>query len=537
MDRVRQALFSLLQRHAADPAHDLRQLFAQDGPARARDFAIDLGPLYVDLSKQALTRSLIEAAGALADELGLRQAYADLRQGVRVNASEDRAALHTLLRTPGAAPVAESLRDHHAEVLATQKAKARIAEELTQLGIDTIVHLGIGGSDLGPRLGYEALSAHRLPGRRARFAANVDGAALSSVLDGLDPARTAFVLASKSFTTQETLLNADSAQRWMAEAGLDRSAIAARLVAVTSKPEAAVAYGVPVARVLPMGEWVGGRYSIWSAVGFTLLFCCGAQVFREFLDGAHAMDEHTAQAPWRENLPFLLALVDLLQRNGHGRGSHAVLVYDERLARLPEYLQQLEMESNGKTQRPDGLAVSWGTAPVIWGGIGTTAQHAFFQSLHQGTDVVPVSFVAAARAAHDLPGHHEALLANLAAQGAALLRGRSLDEALAQETPPLDARKRERATQRVFSGNRPSSTFLLREVSAEALGMLLAAFEHKVYFSACCWGINPFDQWGVELGKEMCRELLPALSRGGGVLPETVDASTAALIGKIRDWR
>jgi len=532
--QLRSELVALLRAHASGAGADLRGLFATD-PDRARRFALDLPGCWLDLSKQALTDDLIADAAAMAERMDLRTALQQLFAGETVNASEGRAALHTLLRVPPDAPVAAALRDRHNDMQNTLLRMHALAEHLAASGIETLVNLGIGGSDLGPRLVYDALSATALPNRRLRFVANVDGNALSGVLRHLDPRRSAFVLASKSFGTQETHMNARSAMEWMRRHGLSEHEIEQRLIAVTAKPAAARAMGVPEAHILAFDEAVGGRYSVWSAIGFPLVYAFGSERFRQLLAGAHEIDQHVLYTPWASNAGFLLALIELLHRCGYGHPTHAVVVYDERLARLPEYLQQLEMESNGKSVDVEGSTLEYPTAPVVWGGVGTSVQHAFFQALHQGTDVVPVSFIAAANIEHDFPGHHDALIANMAAQSAALLRGRTYAEALAQEAAPDHATGQARARQRVFAGNRPSTTMLLDRLDARTLGALVALMEHKVYLAGRLLGINSFDQWGVELGKEICGVLLPWVA--GGAQIDGMDASTAALVARYRRLR
>ncbi|MCP5476706.1 MAG: glucose-6-phosphate isomerase [Rhodanobacteraceae bacterium] len=531
---LRTELVQLLRAHARGPGADLRGMFARD-PGRAQRFALELPGAWLDLSKQALSDDLVAAAAQLAERMQLRGALKALFDGHTVNASEGRAALHTLLRVPEGTPVSEALRDRHDDMQSALRRMAALGEKLAEEGIETLVNLGIGGSDLGPRLVYEALGAQALPGRRLRFVANVDGNALDAVLRHLDPRRSAFVLASKSFSTQETRMNADSAMHWMRAHGLTESEISQRLIAVTARPDAARALGVPETHILAFSEAVGGRYSVWSAIGFPLVYALGIGRFRALLDGAHQIDQHVLHEPWESNAGFLLALIELLHRCGFGHPSHAVVVYDERLARLPEYLQQLEMESNGKSVDVSGETMSYPTAPVVWGGVGTSVQHAFFQALHQGTDVVPVSFIAAARVEHDFDGHHDALIANMAAQGAALLRGRSYAEALAQEADPSDAAAQARARQRVFAGNRPSTTLLLDQLDARSVGALIALMEHKVYLAGRMLGINSFDQWGVELGKEICGQLLPMVT--GEAPMSGLDSSTEALLRRYRSAR
>lgn len=531
LSQLRQQWVDLLRAHARGAGADLRALFATD-PDRAQRLTLELPGGCLDLAKQGLTDELIASAAVLAERTGLREALQALSTGQIVNASEGRAALHLLLRVPADEPVAVGLRDRRDDQQRVLLRMADLSEQLAAAGIDTLVNLGIGGSDLGPRLVYEALLQNALPGRRLRFVANVDGHALARALDGVDPRRCAFVLASKSFGTQETRMNAISAMAWLRAHGLSDSEVSDRLVAVTAKPSAARAFGVPEVHILAFDEAVGGRYSVWSAIGFPLVYAFGVERFRELLAGAHAIDNHVLQTPWARNAGFLLALIELLHRCGYNHPSHAVVVYDERLARLPEYLQQLEMESNGKSVDVNGDTLECPSAPVVWGGVGTSVQHAFFQALHQGTDVVPVSFVAAAQVEHPWPEHHDALIANMAAQGAALLRGRSYQEALAQERDPADPTAQLRARQRVFAGNRPSTTILLDRLDAHSLGALIALMEHKVFLVGRMLGINSFDQWGVELGKEICGELLPWVSGGDPV--GDFDPSTAALVARYR---
>ncbi len=521
-------MLELLRAHAVRH-RDLRAMVGSDH-ARATALCIEIGGLWLDFSKQPLTTALLDDLAIAADAQHLRGALDDLFAGAIVNPSEQRAALHPLLRASEAPP---HLLAQHTAMHAARVEMAALAERLAERGVETLVNLGIGGSDLGPKLAYEALRSHRIDGRQLRFVANVDGAALEAALGGLDPARCAFVLASKSFGTQETRMNAVSAMRWLQEHGLSSAAISERMVALTSKPEAARAFGIRDDSILTFDEAIGGRYSLWSAIGFPLVFAFGPERFAALLDGAACIDRHVRSAPWQRNAPFLMAIVELLHRVGYGYPAQAVVAYDERLARLPEYLQQLVMESNGKSIGVDGRQLSVPAAPVIWGGVGTSVQHAFFQALHQGTDVVPVTFVAARLADHRFADHHPALLANLAAQSAALLRGRSFDEALAQEST-RDTAAVARAQQRVFGGNRPSSTLLMERLTPHALGSLIALYEHQVFLTGRLLGINSFDQWGVELGKELCGELLPLLTDADQPLPPHLDAGTLAMLRRLR---
>jgi len=370
---------------------------------------------------------------------------------------------------------------------------------------------------------------------RCHFLPNVDGHRTAELMRALDPRRTLVLLVSKSFTTQETLLNGSVLRDWLAAAySGDRAAADRHLVAVSANVEAARAFGIPASRVLPMWDFVGGRYSVWSAVGLVVALAIGTPGFRALLRGAAALDDHFRTAPWHENLPVLLALAGIWNRNALGPASECVVPYHDYLAELPAFLQQLEMESLGKQVTPEGTRVMQRTAPVIWGNVGTNAQHAFFQALHQGTDVVPVDFVGVVKPSHGLRENHEALLANMLAQGAAFALGRTFDEALAEAKTGSEAERRALAAQRTFPGDRPSTTILLDALTPESLGMLLALHEHKVFVQAHLWGINAFDQWGVELGKTLAAAIQPALGGGdaGGI-----DAATRALIEAIRAQR
>jgi glucose-6-phosphate isomerase len=418
-------------------------------------------------------------------------------------------------------PAAEAAREAHAvlERMAAIVAAWR-GEEAGSPRITDLVHVGIGGSDFGPRLVCKAL-AHLSDGRiRTHFVANVDGTEVDRLTKTLDPRTTAVSLVSKSFTTQETLLNATVLRRWIeAEVGAD--GFARRIVAVTANVPAARDFGIPEACVLPMWDWVGGRYSVWSAVGFPVALMLGVAAFREFLDGARLVDEHYASAPFGENLPVLLALAGIFNRNALAHATHAVIAYDDRLAELPGFLQQLDMESNGKRVDEFGEPLRHPAAPVIWGQVGTNAQHAFFQSLHQGVDTVPLDLVGVIEPCHALHENHRALLANLVAQSVAFMRGTG------------DAQRGDDALsrQKVLPGDRPHNVILLDALTPHALGTLLALYEHKVHAQGRIWGVNSFDQWGVELGKQIAKTVLPAIETGE--VPDTLDPSSRALIFEI----
>jgi glucose-6-phosphate isomerase len=482
---------------------DLREAFARD-PARFESFAVEAPEIFADLSKNrwdlATRRLLIE----LARECGLEARRDAMLRGDAINVTEGRAVLHTALRAPrGLAPFSDEVHGVLDRLLA-------FAEEARDGRYTDIVNIGIGGSDLGPQMAVPALDAYAARALRLHFVSNVDGHDIVPVLRGLDPKRTLFIVASKTFTTQETMANAQVARQWfLQQGGVD---IARHFVATTTNVDAAATFGIDT--TFGFWDWVGGRYSLWSAIGLPIAIAIGAAHFRELLAGAHAMDRHFAEAPLERNLPALLGLLDVWYRNFHGFSSRSVAPYHQGLARLPAYLQQLEMESNGKSVDAAGAALPYGTSPVVWGEPGTNGQHAYFQMLHQGTDRVPVEFIAVREPAHELPGHHELLLANALAQAQALMQG-----------------KADAGGHRNFVGNRPSTFFLLEALSPASLGSLLALYEHRVFTSGAIWGIDSFDQWGVELGKVLASDIARRIASGD---TQGLDPSTAGLLARVR---
>jgi glucose-6-phosphate isomerase len=499
--------FNDLRAHAARLATTpLAQLVAGD-PARATDFALRVGPLYANFARQHYDRDALAALYALARQAGLGQALRALFDGAPVNTTEHRAALHSALRSDlSEAPAARAARGEALDALGRLR---ELVAALQDSDVTDIVSIGIGGSDLGPRLVVDALSGPK-PGRfRVHFLSNVDGAAAQRTLAPLDPKRTAAILVSKSFGTQETLLNGTIVRQWLRDAGVDADR---RLYAVSTHVEAAAAFGVAASRVLPMSDSVGGRYSLWSTVGFPIALAIGIDGFERLLAGAAAMDAHVLQSPLEANLAVRHALTAVWNRNAMDRGSQGVFPYDERLKLLPAYLQQLVMESLGKSVHVDGTAVAAETVPVWLGGAGTHTQHSFLQALHQGTQVVPADFIGVRRADHAHAGNHAALMANLLAQTEALANGQASDD-----------------PHRRYPGNRPSTLLLLDSLTPHALGMLVALYEHSVYLQAVLWDINPFDQFGVELGKQVANRLLPALQGEG----EADDAVTRELLREL----
>jgi glucose-6-phosphate isomerase len=504
----------------ADRDINIRALFAAE-PDRLSRFVMREGPLRADFSKQALDKKGLDALLDLAAKCDLEEWRAKLFSGERVNTSEDRAVLHMALR--GVGGTAENQKEV-AEMRAHMAAYANAVREDGKF--KNIVHIGIGGSDLGPRLVADALEAAAEQSLTLRFAENVDGASVNDAIKGLDPAETLAVVVSKSFGTQETKMNGESVRDWLGEFG------SKNMIAVTANRDRAENFGIAAENIFDFWDWVGGRYSVWSAVGLSLQIAYGADVFAEFLDGAKAMDLHFRDQPLQENLPVMMALVGVWNRNGLGYGSQAVIPYARRLRKFSAFLQQLEMESNGKSATREGKATGL-TCPVIWGDEGTNGQHAFFQWLHQGPSEgryggAPVDFVAVLKDHEDRPAHHAALLANCFAQSEALMLGK--DEAVVRaenaERADIDAL----APQKTFPGNRPSTTLTLDELSPTALGHLIALYEHKVFVQGVIWNVNSFDQWGVELGKVLANTILDEMGAG-----ETGDhdPSTTALMGMV----
>ena len=475
-----------------------------------------LGPLLVDYSKQRLDVETKQALFALAEEAGLPAAIESFFAGAAVNATEGRAASHMELRRLGAKAEVEAERRRF--LAFAEGVRGGAYRGATGRPIASVLHVGIGGSHLGPELIVDALAAAATTGPEVRFLANIDGHAAGAALAGLDPATTLVIVASKSFTTLETSQNAAAVKSWFLERTCDAAALGKHFVAVTANAAAAGAFGVPPDNCFRLRDSVGGRFSLWSAVGLPIAIAHGVDAFDELLAGAHGVDEHFRTAALDRNLPLLLALLQIWNTNFLGAASHAVLVYDQRLKRLPDYLQQLEMESNGKSVRVNGERSAIHTCPVIWGGEESNGQHAFHQLLHQGTRAFSADFIACCRARHDHSANHDWLLANCLAQSKAMLEGSEGDDA-----------------HRRAPGNHPSTTILLDELSPRALGALLALYEHKVFCAGRLWQINSFDQWGVELGKALAKPIHDALARR--VEASAQDGSTAGLISAINRAR
>ncbi|SDF82262.1 glucose-6-phosphate isomerase [Limimonas halophila] len=537
---ARQRAWAALADHWQDlQATRIDEMFTAD-PRRFQGWSVALDDMLLDISKTKLDGRALDLLADLARAAGVPQRLEAMFAGETVNATENRAALHPVLRAPDQAPRHVDGRDVKAAV-AAEDARVRAFAEGVRDGtiagrdgepITDVINIGIGGSHLGPALAVRSLRPYR-DGPRVHFVANADGADVSDTLRGRDPRRTLIIVSSKSFTTTETLANARTAWAWSARA-LGEEGVAGHFAAVTAATDKAAAFGIPAERVFRMWDWVGGRYSVWGAVGLPAMIALGTDAFDAFRAGAAAMDAHVREAPLTRNMPVLLALVGVWHANVCGYPTRAVLPYDHRLNRLPGYLQQLDMESNGKAVSADGAALTGHSGPIVWGEVGTNAQHAFFQLLHQGTRIVPCEFLVAADGHEpDARDHHDLLVANCFAQARALMRGRCRAETetlLRQQG--MDAHTAARlAPHRSFAGDRPSTMLLYRRLDPFTLGRIIALYEHRVVIEGTIWGVNPFDQWGVELGKELATSLHGRVAAREGA-PDA-DPSTDGLLG----WR
>ena len=494
-------------REALDGVH-LRDLFDRD-EGRGERLMAETEGLLLDYSKNLLTVETVELLAAVADRAGLRHRIEAMFGGEPVNTTEERPAWHVALRQPNPPPEVRAEFDHMAE----------FAAEARSGRWQAVVNIGIGGSDLGPAMATAAMAAYADTDLDVRFLSNIDGAHFREVTQGLDPARTLFIVVSKTFTTTETLTNATTARAWVADA-VGAEAVGSHFAAVTARSDKAREFGIDANAVFAMWDWVGGRYSLASAVGLSLMAAVGPDAFADMLAGMHNIDEHFRTAPWAENLPALLGLIGIWNRNFWGWPTYAVLPYSQELALFPTYIQQLDMESSGKSVQTDGTPANTATGPVVWGQPGTNGQHAFHQLLHQGTDIVPVEFIGFCRPNHSHTEHHDLLMANLFAQA----------EALAFGAPDAgDPHRR-------FPGNRPSTVLLGDQLTPRSLGQLVALYEHKVFTQATLWGINPFDQWGVELGKTLATNITAELAGIAAPNP-TRDSSTQSLISRCLELR
>ncbi|MEZ7697835.1 glucose-6-phosphate isomerase [Rothia mucilaginosa] len=545
IDPTTTSAWSALSAHHKALTPNLREWFAAD-PARAEKFSFTADELHVDLSKNLITSETVELLLKLAEEVKLEQAREAMFSGEHINVTEDRAVLHTALRRPeGYTPaLAVDGQDVDADVHAVLKKIYAFANRVrngewtgvTGKRIETVVNIGIGGSDLGPVMVYEALKPYADAGITARFISNIDPTDVAEKVSGLDPETTLFIVASKTFGTLETLTNARVAREWLlsalAEAGAlegkeASEAVAKHFVAVSTALDKVAAFGIDPENAFGFWDWVGGRYSVDSAIGTSLAIVLGPKVFAEFLAGFHAMDEHFRTAPFEKNVPVLMGLLNIWNVNFLGAETHAVLPYDQYLHRFPAYLQQLTMESNGKSVRADGSFVNYATGEVFWGEPGTNGQHAFYQLIHQGTRLIPADFLAFANPVHPTKDGeqdvHELFLANFFAQTQALAFGKTEEEVRAEGTAEHVVNAR------IFSGNRPSTSIMAPRLTPRVLGSLIALYEHITFVQGVVWGIDSFDQWGVELGKKLALDLVPAIEGDREVL-ERQDSSTASLI-------
>jgi glucose-6-phosphate isomerase len=534
---------ALAEHHAAVAGLHLRELFADD-PERAAALTASAADLVLDYSKHRITRDTIPLLTALARRAGLPERTEAMFAGEHINTSEDRAVLHTALRAPRASALAVDGQDLATDVWSVLDRMGEFTDAVrsgqwtghTGERIRAVVNIGIGGSDLGPVMAYEALRAYADRSLTMRFVSNIDPTDVTEATRDLDPATTLVIVSSKTFTTLETLTNARVVRQWLVDGLGDEAAVAKHFVAVSTNAKEVSAFGIDEANMFGFWDWVGGRYSLDSAIGLSLMVAIGRERFGEFLAGMHDMDRHFRMAPLEENLPVIAGLLNIWYVNFFGAETHAVLPYSQYLHRLPAYLQQLTMESNGKSVRGDGTPVTTATGEIFWGEPGTNGQHAFYQLLHQGTRLVPADFIGFGEPNHviEVDGFdgdmHDLFMSNLFAQTSALAFGKTAEEIAAEGTPA------EVVPHKVMPGNRPSSTILAPKLTPSVLGQLIAFYEHVTFVEGTIWGIDSFDQWGVELGKVLAKQLAPVLAAADADT-SALDASTAALVRRYREWR
>ncbi len=533
----------LLQAAQEQENQTISDLFRQD-PDRVVNFSLAAAGLHLDYSKTPLTEGVRSRLCQLANSAGLKALTEATFSGQVINHTEKRAVLHTALRGDPEEPVWVDGNNIKADVTTTLDRMEAFVEKVSDgqwLGFDgreitDIVSIGIGGSYLGPRVAIEALRPYWEEDLRCHFVSNIDAADLATTLEDLTPATTLFIIQSKSFKTQETLTNAESARDWFLKGGGESSEIGKHFVAVSSNVALAREFGIEESNIFPMWDWVGGRYSLWSAIGLPVALQVGMANFRKLLAGARAMDEHFREAPAEENMPVILALLGIWYQNFLGASSCAVIPYDQSLENLPAHLQQVDMESNGKTVDRSGNPVSMATGVVLWGGAGTNGQHAYHQLLHQGGEWIPVDFILPLKSHYPIGRHHAMLASNCLAQAQALMHGKSLESAMQElQAAGLSVEEAQKlAPHKVIPGNRPSHLITLEKLTPETLGSLIALYEHRVFVQGAIWDLNSFDQWGVELGKQLCDSLLPLLESPDASL-QALDASTAAAVQRFRE--
>jgi len=521
---------------AAMAGMHMRELFASD-PQRFERYSLQVGDLLLDYSKNRITDETMRLLVRLAEEADVTGWRERMFGGEKINNTENRAVLHVALRNRSNRPVVVDGEDVMPKVNAVIARMGAFAEKVrsgdwrghTGARITDVVNIGIGGSDLGPQMVVQALKPYRHPDLKLHFISNIDGAHVKEALEALNPETTLFIVSSKTFTTQETMTNAHYARAWFLAQAQDEAHIAQHFVAVSTNREAVAAFGIDPAHMFEFWDWVGGRYSLWSAIGLAIVLAVGAERFAELLEGAQAMDDHFRQAPLERNMPVILALLGVWYHNFFGAETHAILPYDHYLRSLPAYLQQADMESNGKSVDRDGNAVDYATGAIVWGATGINGQHAFYQLLHQGTKLIPADFIVSVEPHTELQEHHDILVANFLAQTEALMRGRTREETQLEMGATQAGQF---VSHKVFEGNHPSNAILLQKLTPHALGMLIALYEHKIFVQGVIWKLNSYDQWGVELGKQLARRILTELhadAPAGGH-----DASTHALINYYR---
>jgi glucose-6-phosphate isomerase len=534
---------ALEQHYAQSRLKHMRDLFVTD-PDRAERFSLEVGDLYLDYSKNRLTDETLRLLMDLARQAGLPARLKAMFKGEKINSTENRAVLHVALRNRTNSPILVDGVDVMPQINNVLERMGRFSHAVrsgewlgyTNQPITDIVNIGIGGSDLGSQMVCTALQPYGHPRMNMYFVSNVDGAQLKETLKKVHSETTLFVIESKTFTTQETLTNALTAREWFVARARDESAVAKHFVAVSTNKKAVAEFGIDPANMFEFWDWVGGRYSLWSAIGLPIMLYLGEENFAELLNGAHIMDQHFRNAPLEANMPVLLAMIGVWYINFYGGGSHVIAPYDQYLSRFPAFIQQLDMESNGKQVMLDGIPVDFETAPIIWGETGINGQHAFFQLLHQGTHISPIDLIASLERRSSLPGHHEILLANVFAQAEAFMRGKTSDEARAElEAQGMSGEALEMLVpHKVFGGNRPTNTLLMSRLDPRNLGSLIALYEHKIFVQGVIWNINSFDQWGVELGKQLAKTIHAELSGKRKEAPH--DSSTRRLIERYRQF-
>jgi glucose-6-phosphate isomerase len=524
----------------------MRDLFAEDHH-RFNEFSTESCDILLDYSKNIITSETIELLSQLADAANIKKRIEQLFTGQLVNSTENRAALHTALRSLNQEYLMVQGENIMPLVNQTLNKMTHFSQQLhvgnyrgfSDKPFTDIVNIGIGGSDLGPAMVTEALSPYKISTLRIHFVSNIDGSHINDVLKSIDPETTLFLISSKSFTTLETLTNANTAKKWFLQSTNQPDAIKQHFIAITKNTEQAKAFGITSESIFEIGDWVGGRYSLWSGIGLPIALSIGMDNFKELLLGAHTMDQHFCTAPFSQNLPMILALLGIWYRNFFDFPTHAIFPYDQYLRRLPAYLQQADMESNGKSIQHTGDPVTYPTGPIIWGEVGCNGQHAFHQLLHQGTHIIPVDFIIPIRNHHNIDHHHTLLFANCLSQSQALMLGKTKEEAyeelIALGYSTQDAKKL--APHKATPGNRPSNTMSFPKLTPRILGSLIALYEHKIFVQGCIWNINSFDQWGVELGKQLAGKILPDLDEASLHLPTENPSHDASTNGLIRYYK